>query len=157
MSENNNIPQFMNSESFMSDKNYVRWLSDLKKRIRIAQLKAAVRVNEEMLKLYWGLGEDICEKQKQHHWGTAFIKRLSVDLRTEFPHTEGFSWSNLYKIRQWYLYYSAQIEFLYQAGGKLEITICDIQFFRLFPILLDILLSPCPTRHVWLPVPLFPP
>ena len=119
MAENNNIPQFMNSESFMSDKNYVKWLSDLKKRIRIAQLKAAVRVNEEMLKLYWGLGEDICEKQKQHHWGTAFIKRLSVDLRTEFPHTEGFSWSNLYKIRQWYLYYSAQIEFLYQAGTKL--------------------------------------
>ena len=118
MAENNNIPQFMNSESFMSDKNYVKWLSDLKKRIRIAQLKAAVRVNEEMLKLYWGLGEDICEKQKQHHWGTAFIKRLSVDLRTEFPHTEGFSWSNLYKIRQWYLYYSAQIGFLYQAGTK---------------------------------------
>ena len=54
MAENNNIPQFMNSESFMSDKNYVKWLSDLKKRIRIAQLKAAVRVNEEMLKLYWG-------------------------------------------------------------------------------------------------------
>ena len=119
MAENNNIPQFMNSESFMSDKNYVRWLSDLKKRIRIAQLKAAVRVNEEMLKLYWGLGEDICEKQKQHHWGTAFIKRLSMDLRTEFPNTEGFSWSNLYKIRQWYLYYSAQIGFLYQAGTKL--------------------------------------
>ena len=90
MAENNNIPKFMNSESFMSDKNYVKWLSDLKKRIRIAQLKAAVRVNEEMLKLYWGLGEDICEKQKQHHWGTAFIKRLSVDLRTEFPHTVGF-------------------------------------------------------------------
>ena len=99
MAENNNIPQFMNSESFMSDKNYVKWLSDLKKRIRIAQLKAAVRVNEEMLKLYWGLGEDICEKQKQHHWGTAFIKRLSVDLRTEFPHTEGFSWSNLYNLK----------------------------------------------------------
>ena len=123
MAENNNIPQFVTNESFMADNNYIKWLSDLKKRIRIAQLKAAVRVNEEMLKLYWSIGEDICEKQKQHHWGTAFIKRLSADLRTEFPHTEGFSWSNLYKIRQWYLYYSAQIEFLYQAGTKLLTSI----------------------------------
>ena len=61
MAKNNKIPQFVNSESFMADKNYVRWLSDLKKRIRIAQLKAAIRVNEEMLKLYWSMGEDIYE------------------------------------------------------------------------------------------------
>ena len=32
MAENNNIPQFVNSDSFMADKNYVKWLSDLKKR-----------------------------------------------------------------------------------------------------------------------------
>lgn len=120
MAENNDIPQFVNNESFIADKNYVKWLSDLKKRIRIAQLKAAVKVNEEMLKLYWSIGEDICEKQKRHHWGTGFIKRLSVDLRNEFPNTVGFSWSNLYKIRQWYSYYSTQIEFLYQAGTKLK-------------------------------------
>lgn len=69
MAEKNDIPQFVNSDSFMADKNYVKWLSDLKKRIRVAQLKAAVKVNEEMLKFYWSLGEDICEKQKQHKWG----------------------------------------------------------------------------------------
>ena len=60
MKNNDNIPQFVNSDSFMADKNYVKWLSDLKKRFRIAQLKAAVKVNTEMLKFYWSLGEDIC-------------------------------------------------------------------------------------------------
>lgn len=120
MADNDNIPHFVNSESFMADKNYVKWLSDLKKRIRIAQLKAAVRVNEEMLKLYWGLGEDICEKQKQYHWGTAFMDRLSIDLRTEFPHTEGFSRANLYFIKRWFVFYSSQMEFFYQAGRKLQ-------------------------------------
>lgn len=108
----------------MSDKNYVNWLSDLKKRIRIAQVKAAVNVNVEMLKLYWGLGEDICNKQKQYKWGANFMKRLSLDLRTEFPDVEGFSWSNLYKIRKWYSFYSSQSDFLYQAGTKLQ-TIKD--------------------------------
>ena len=104
----------------MADKNYVKWLSDLKKRFRMAQLKAAVKVNTEMLKFYWSLGEDICEKQKQYKWGANFMKRLSLDLRAEFPQAEGFSWSNLYKIRKWYLFYSSQIEFLYQAGTKLQ-------------------------------------
>ena len=120
MAEKNNIPQFVNSDSFMADKNYLKWLSDLKKCFRMAQLKAAVKVNTEMLKFYWSLGEDICEKQKQYKWGANFMKRLSLDLRAEFPQAEGFSWSNLYKIRKWYLFYSSQIEFLYQAGTKLQ-------------------------------------
>ena len=120
MADKNNIPQFVNSDSFMADKNYVKWLSDLKKRFHIAQLKADVKVNTEMLKFYWSLGEDICEKQKQYKWGANFMKRLSLDLRAEFPQAEGFSWSNLYKIRKWYLFYSSQIEFLYQAGTKLQ-------------------------------------
>ena len=89
MAENSNIPQFVNSDSFMADKNYVKWLSDLKKRFHVAQLKAAVKVNTEMLKFYWSLGEDICEKQKQYKWGANFMKRLSLDLRAEFPQAEG--------------------------------------------------------------------
>ena len=91
MENKDNIPQFVNSDSFMADKNYVKWLSDLKKRFRMAQLKAAVKVNTEMLKFYWSLGEDICEKQKQYKWGANFMKRLSLDLRAEFPQAEGFS------------------------------------------------------------------
>lgn len=61
MAEKNNIPQFVNNDSFMADKNYVQWLSDLKKRFHAAQLKVAVKVNTKMLKFYWSLGEDICE------------------------------------------------------------------------------------------------
>ena len=42
-----NIPQFVNSDSFMADKNYVKWLSDLKKRFHIAQLKILPQLVEE--------------------------------------------------------------------------------------------------------------
>ena len=120
MAENSNIPQFVNSDSFMADKNYVKWLSDLKKRFRVAQLKAAVKVNTEMLKFYWSLGEDICEKQKQYKWGAKVIGRLSLDLRAEFPQSEGFSRTNLYDIKRWFAFYSSQIEFVHQAGGQLQ-------------------------------------
>lgn len=106
MADKNSIPQFVNSESFMADKNYVNWLSDLKKRFRMSQLKAAIKVNTEMLKFYWSLGEDICEKQKQYKWGANFMKRLSLDLRAEFPQAEGFSVVNLYYIKRWFVFYS---------------------------------------------------
>lgn len=57
----------------------------------MAQLKAAVKVNTEMLKFYWSLGEDICEKQKQDKWGAKVVDRLSLDMRSEIPQSEGFS------------------------------------------------------------------
>lgn len=120
MENKDNIPQFVNSDSFMADKNYVKWLSDLKKRFRMSQLKAAVKVNTEMLKFYWSLGEDICEKQKQYKWGANFMKRLSLDLRAEFPKAEGFSVVNLYYIKRWFVFYSSHTNFFYQAGKKLQ-------------------------------------
>ena len=120
MAEKNNIPQFVNSDSFMLDKHYVKWLSDLKLRFRTTQLKAAVKVNTEMLKFYWSLGEDLCEKQKQYQWGAKVISRLSLDMRTEFPKTEGFSVVNLYYIKRWFAFYSSQIDFFYQAGKQLQ-------------------------------------
>ena len=120
MNNNKDIPQFVDSDSFMSDKDYLKWLFDLKKRIRVAQLKAAINVNVEMLKFYWGLGKDICEKQRQFNWGSKIIQRLSLDLRTEFPQTEGFSRTNLYYIKHWYEFFSAESEFVHQPGGQIE-------------------------------------
>lgn len=113
-----NIPQFVNSESFVADKNYVKWLYDLKSRIRVAQFKAAVKVNEELLKLYWSIGKDISNKQKQYKWGAKVIERLSLDLRSEFPDAEGFSRTNLYYIKRWYEFFSTEI--VHQVGGQLE-------------------------------------
>ena len=45
--------------------------------------------------------------------------RLSLDLRAEFPQSEGFSRTNLYDIKRWFAFYSSQIEFVHQAGGQL--------------------------------------
>ena len=46
--------------------------------------------------------------------------RLSLDLRAEFPQSEGFSRTNLYDIKRWFAFYSSQIEFVHQAGGQLQ-------------------------------------
>lgn len=72
------------------------------------------------LKFYWSLGEEICEKQKQYKWGAKVIDRLSLDMRSEFPQSEGFSRTNLYDIKRWFAFYSSQIVIVHQAGGQLQ-------------------------------------
>jgi len=100
------------------DNAYKFWLADIKARVRNAQIKAAVKVNTELLDLYWWLGGDIVEKQKKSKWGEGLIDQLSKDLSTEFPDMKGFSRSNLMYIKKWYLFYSQNNEIVQQPVGQ---------------------------------------
>jgi len=75
----------MNKFPEKQNKEYTDWLIKLKQKFKQAQIKAAVRVNTTFLRFYWDLGVGIVEKQKKTNWGESFIKKLSRDLRTEFP------------------------------------------------------------------------
>lgn len=89
----------------VQDPNYRHWITELKQQFRQAQLKAVVRVNQELLQFYWHLGSEILEKQQQAQWGSGFLTQLSKDLITEFPEVKGFSKRNLELIRQWRSYW----------------------------------------------------
>ena len=89
-----------------NDKEYKKFLVELKEKVKNSQLKAAVKVNYELLNLYWELGKKITEKQKEYSWGDSFISKLSNDLKKEFPDMKGFSVQNLKNIRYWYLFYA---------------------------------------------------
>jgi len=78
---------------------YRAFLTNLKNRIRSAQISAAVAVNQEMILLYWYIGREILLRQKQQGWGSKVIKRLSQDLKREFPDMKGFSSTNLKYMR----------------------------------------------------------
>jgi predicted nuclease of restriction endonuclease-like (RecB) superfamily len=78
---------------------YASWLSDLKHRIHLAQQRAALAVNRELVLLYWQIGNDILERQKQQGWGSRVVDRLSHDLREAFPEVKGFSARSLKYMR----------------------------------------------------------
>ncbi|GBD96105.1 MAG TPA: DUF1016 domain-containing protein [Nitrospirae bacterium] len=107
------------NEALTQDKTYSIWLKELKQKVRLVQIKAAVKVNSELLQFYWELGQDIVDKQKNAKWGDGFLKQLSIDLSSEFPDMKGFSLSNLKYIKQWYLFYSQEIGKSQQAVGQL--------------------------------------
>ena len=77
------------------NRDYAKWLTTLKQKIRKNQIKAAIRVNETLLRLYWEMGREINERQKKSKWGSGFLVQLSRDLLAEFPDMKGFSLSNL--------------------------------------------------------------
>lgn len=89
------------------DKNYTEWVADLSKRYRSSQIKAAVSVNEELLKFYWSLGRDIVERQAENKYGSRFFETLSHDLKEAIPESKGFSTRNLKYMKRFYQMYSA--------------------------------------------------
>jgi hypothetical protein len=91
-------------ERIINNPEYKEWILSLKQKVRSAQLKAAVKVNVELLQLYWDLGADIASRQTQSSWGDGFLTHQSRDLISEFPDMKGFSKRNLELIRQWFLF-----------------------------------------------------
>src|SRR3989344_7123615 len=98
---------------------YLSLLAEIKNKVKSAQIKAAISVNRELLKLYWDIGKTIAEKQSRGKWGDSIVDALAEDLRKEFPEMKGFSRANLFNIRQWYLFYSAMDEKVQQLVGQL--------------------------------------
>jgi predicted nuclease of restriction endonuclease-like (RecB) superfamily len=55
--------------------------------------------------MYWELGRQIVESQEKNGWGKSIVEQLSIDLIVAFPHEIGFSPSNLWRVRQFYIVY----------------------------------------------------
>jgi predicted nuclease of restriction endonuclease-like (RecB) superfamily len=105
------------------DEDYKQWIQELKTRYRSSQIKAAVKVNQEVLQYYWELGRDIVEKHAESRWGDKIINVLSVDLKRELPDATGLSRTNLYYAKKFYLLYHQIVQ---QVVGKLQNDIFSI-------------------------------
>ena len=110
---------------FVVTDDYKTWIEEVKNKIRNSQIKASVRINYEMLDLYWNLGVAICEKQNQAKWGDAFLKVMSNDLQKAFPGVSGFSVENLKHIRYWYNFYTNNEKWL-QGVTQIESMVKSI-------------------------------
>jgi predicted nuclease of restriction endonuclease-like (RecB) superfamily len=97
---------------------YANLLTDLKARVRAAQLRAAVSVNRELILLYWDIGKIIVEAQQTDGYGKQVVQRLAVDLQSEFPGLAGFSPQNVWYMRSFYLAWTKKLPKLQQPVGE---------------------------------------
>jgi len=107
----------------VSQVEYASFLTFLKEKIQSAQVKGAIAVNRELMKLYWDIGKQISEKQEIAGWGSSVLERAARDLQSEFPGVEGFSKRNLFRMKAFYQAYTK----VPQAVAQLN----DLPFFSI--------------------------
>ena len=118
-------PHMVKSHDIHIDAEYAEWIAELKHRYRSAQVKAAIKVNAEKLLFNWQLGRDLVQKKAEERWGAGVVEQVSLDLKREFPNENGFSTSNLWYMKKWYLFYAnpSTIEKLQRLVGELQSSI----------------------------------
>lgn len=95
-------------------------LADVKGRIQVAQTRALLAVNAELVRLYWDVGQIIDARQKREGWGAGVIPRLARALKKELPELKGFSERNIDRMIAFYRQYSRQSEISPPAVAKLQ-------------------------------------
>ncbi len=94
------------SQLIKIDEEYAQWIQNVGKRFKNMQIKAATRVNQEMLRFYWSLGKDMVEMHAESRWGSKFYNNLSKDLASAMPEQKSFSPTNLKYMTYFYQLYS---------------------------------------------------
>ena len=85
---------------------YAELLDSLKRRVHDARRRAIAAANQELMTLYFEVGQSIVARQADEGWGAKVIDRLARDLQAAFPDMEGFSPRNLNRMRAFYLAWS---------------------------------------------------
>ena len=119
---------------------YTELLNQIKHRIISARILAAREINKALIHLHWDIGRDITEKQAVHG------RRLAADLRCDLPSDDGYSESNLWRMRKLHTAYSAS-EFLAQAVPEMTEPPTAILVVGRQERIVDELLAPVPWGH----------
>lgn len=118
----NNEPRFVSVKDFRIDSDYAAWLSEIKRRYISAQIKASIKINTEKLRFNWSVGSDLVIRKAEERWGSGVVEQLSLDLKEAFPQEKGFSSRNMWRIKQWYQFFSTT-----EADEKLPRLMAELQ------------------------------
>lgn len=99
----------------MNSSEYLATIEQVKQEIKAAQYRAAVRVNSELIVLYYNIGTVINQHKS---WGNKFIENLARDIKTDFPSSTGYSVRNLKYMAKFAETYS-DAEFVQQVVAQI--------------------------------------
>ena len=88
-----------------ADNEYKEWISGISTDFRKSQIRASMKINDEMLRFYWKLGKGISFMSEQFGYGMGFYKTVSGDLKSILPDVKSFSPTNLKYMRYFYEMY----------------------------------------------------
>jgi len=106
--------------------------------IKTAQQRAIATANQELIKLYWSIGQYISQRLASSEWGQKTIEQLATFIQHQEPGIKGFEKRNLYRMRQFYETYpnfeivSSLLTQLSWTHHSILISRCKTEAERLF-------------------------
>ncbi|MEM8639778.1 MAG: PDDEXK nuclease domain-containing protein [Cyanobacteria bacterium P01_G01_bin.54] len=106
--------------------------------IQTAQQRAIAATNQELIKLYWTIGQYISDRLTTSAWGQKTIEQLAAFIQAQEPGIKGFEKRNLYRMHQFYETYpdpeivSALLTQLSWTHHSILISRCKTEEERLF-------------------------
>ena len=91
----------MSEKIKIKNKDYDSILESCVTEIRNAHFSIAKKINSTVISVYWHIGKVLSEKQLVEGYGSRVVKRLSSDLKVEFPEM-GLSPRSLWDMRKLY-------------------------------------------------------
>ena len=88
---------------------YAALLRKIKQRVLIAQQRVIYAANEEMLRMYWDVGEMLQQSPDDEGWGKKTLQRLSVDLKNDYSEIKGFTVRNMQYMVQFFNEYNQEL------------------------------------------------
>ena len=100
-------------------RDYAALLRKIKQRVQVAQQRAIYAVNEEMLRMYWDIGEMLQQSQGSDGWGQKTLQRLSVDLKNDYSEIKGFTVRNMQYMVQFFNEYNQELTMVKRAKSSI--------------------------------------
>ena len=73
--------------------------------IETRKRNAYVKVNEELINMYWDVGKYVSEKVSNSNWGNKTVQNLANYIKMKYPNLSGFDRSGIYRMKQFYEMY----------------------------------------------------
>ena len=76
--------------------------TDIIQLIKLSRTKAIKAVNNELINLYWNIGEYLSNKLVKSEWGDSVVTELAKYIQQNEPGIKGFSDKNIWRMKQFY-------------------------------------------------------
>jgi len=94
---------------------YNKMLREIIEEVKMTRVVIANRLSSSVTQLYWNIGKRLATEKLKKGYGGKVVEQLSVDLKGEFPDTEGFSPRSLWDMKRFYEFYTESNEILPQT------------------------------------------
>ena len=86
--------------------NEIGFAGNVIKIIENSRNSALKKVNEELIKMYWNIGEYLSNESANAVFGDAYIDSIAKEIQDAFPGIKGFNRRGLYRMKQFYETYA---------------------------------------------------